>query len=143
MFGKLISQVAVARFSRTLGTMLSSGVPMLQSMSISKDVLGNVILMKAVEESRTSVSEGASLAVTLRNTGHFPPTMTHMVAVGEQAGELENMLIQVANAFDSEADMRITRLTAVLQPMMLLALGGIVFFVVVSLLVPLLNMDFY
>ena len=141
LFGKLIRQVAVARFARTLGTLLASGVPMLQALSIAKDILGNSLLVQAVDDARKAVSEGAPLAATLRKTGHFPPTMTHMVAVGEQAGELENMLLEVAIAYEKEADMRIERVTAAIQPLMLLLLGGIVFFVVIALLVPLLDMD--
>jgi general secretion pathway protein F len=139
--GGLVRQVAIGRFTRTMGTMLSAGVPMLRTLDISKDILGNVILMDVVERAKVAVSEGESLAITLRKSGHFPPAVTHMIAVGERAGELESMLMRVAEAYESQVDMRLNRLTALLEPLMLVLMGGAVAFVIFSILVPIMDMS--
>ncbi len=138
--GPLLRQVAIARFTRTLGTMLKAGVPMLRSLEVSKEILGNEILMKSVDDAKSAVTEGESLAVTLRKSGHFPATVTHMIAVGERAGELENMLMRIADAYDGEVDMKLGRLTTMLEPLMLVVMGGAVAFVVFSILMPIMDM---
>ena len=96
--------------------------------------------MKSVDEAKSAVTEGESLAVTLRKSGHFPATVTHMIAVGERAGELENMLMRIADAYDSEVDMKLGRLTTMLEPLMLVVMGGAVAFVVFSILMPIMDM---
>jgi general secretion pathway protein F len=141
MVGGLVRQVAIGRFTRTMGTMLSAGVPMLRTLEISKEILGNVILMDAVERAKVAVSEGESLALTLRRSGHFPPAVTHMIAVGERAGELESMLMRVAEAYEGQVDMRLGRLTAMLEPLMLVFMGVGVGFVIFSILVPIMDMS--
>ncbi len=141
LVGSLARQVAIGRFTRTLGTMLSAGVPMLRSLDIAKDILGNVILMDAVDNAKKAVSEGESLAVTLRRSGHFPATVTHMIAVGERAGDLESMLMRVSDAFDNQVDMRLNRLTAVLEPLMMVFMAVGVAFVIFSILVPIMDMS--
>lgn len=141
LVGSLTRQVAISRFSRTMGTMLAAGVPMLRALETAKEILGNVILMDVVERARQAVSEGESLAVTLRKSGHFPPTVTHMIAVGERAGELESMLQRVADAYESQVDTRLGRLTALLEPVMLVVMGGAVAFVIFSILVPIMDMS--
>jgi general secretion pathway protein F len=139
--GQLVNQVAVSRFTRTLGTMLESGVPMLRALDVAKEVLGNVVLVKAVESARAGVTEGESLAVMLRKSGHFPATVTHMIAVGERSGSLEAMLLRVADAHELEVDTRLQRMTAMLEPMMILVMGVSVAFVVFSILQPLMDMS--
>jgi general secretion pathway protein F len=141
LFGPLVRQVAVARFSRTLGTMLESGVPMLRSLEVAKEVLGNVLLIKAVENARAGVTEGESLAVMLRRSGHFPATMTHMISVGERSGTLESMLIRVSEANEQEIEMRLQRLTSLLEPLMIMFMGLAVGFVVFAILEPLMDMS--
>ena len=140
VFGPLLRQVAVSRFARTLGTMLQAGVPMLRSLEIAKEVLGNVVLMKAVEGARAGVTEGESLATMLKKTGHFPATVTQMIAVGERSGTLEQMLLRIADAYESEIDMKLQRMTSLLEPMMILIMGFSVAFVVMSILQPLIDM---
>jgi general secretion pathway protein F len=140
LFGPIIRQVAVARFSRTTGTMLQSGVPMLRTLDVAKEVLGNVILVRAIENARTAVTEGESLANTLRKTGHFPPAVIHMVGVGERSGTLEQMLVRVAEAFDQDVEMKLNRMTSLLGPIMLLFMAGGVGFAVFALLMPILEM---
>lgn len=141
LVGPLVRRIAIARFARTLGTMLQAGVPMLRSLEVSRAILGNVILMKAVEDAKLAVTEGESLAVTLRRSGHFPATVTHMIAVGERAGELESMLVRVADSYDSEVEMKLGRLTTMLEPLMLVVMGGAVAFVVFSILMPIMDMS--
>jgi general secretion pathway protein F len=140
LFGPLLRQVAVARFTRTMSTMLSAGVPMLRALETSKDILGNVVLMDVIDRARTAVSEGESLAVTLRRSGHFPPAVTHMIAVGERAGELESMLLRVSDAFDAEVEMKLGRLTALLEPLTLIVMAVGVGFVIFSIMMPIMDM---
>ena len=140
LFGSLLRQVSVARFTRTMSTMLSAGVPMLRALETSKDILGNVVLMDVIDRARTAVSEGESLAVTLRRSGQFPPAVTHMIAVGERAGELETMLLRVSDAFDAEVDMKLGRLTALLEPLMLIVMAVGVGFVIFSIMMPIMDM---
>ncbi|MBT8494702.1 MAG: type II secretion system inner membrane protein GspF [Deltaproteobacteria bacterium] len=139
--GTLVKQIAVGRFARTLGTMLEAGVPMLRALDTAKEVLGNVILVDAVDKAKIAVTEGESLAVSLRRSGHFPPTVTHMIAVGERSGTLENMLLRVADNYDQNVDMKLTKFTSLLEPLMLVVMGGAVAFVVFSILMPLMDMS--
>lgn len=141
LLGGIVKQVAISRFTRTLGTMLHAGVPMLRSLDTAKDIMGNVILMDVVEDAKKAVTEGESLAVTLRKSGHFPPTVTHMIAVGERAGELETMLERVAETYDSQVDTRLERMTTILEPLMLLVMAGGVGFVIFAILTPIMNMN--
>ncbi len=140
MVGDLARKINVARFSRTLSTMLTAGVPMLRALETAKEILSNVVLKKAIDDAKQAVTEGESLAVTLKRSGQFPAMMTHMIAVGERAGQLEQMLERIAETYENEVDMRLTRLTALLEPLMLVAMGGSVAFVVFSILQPIMSM---
>lgn len=140
LVGDLSRKINVARFSRTLSTMLTAGVPMLRALDTAKEILGNVILRKAIDDAKQAVTEGESLAVTLKRSGQFPAMMTHMVAVGERAGKLEDMLERVATTYENEVDMRLTRLTALLEPLMLVGMGGSVAFIVFSILQPIMSL---
>ena len=140
MVGDLARKIGVARFSRTLSTMLRSGVPMLRALDTGKEILGNVVLKKAIDDAKQAVTEGESLAVTLKRSGQFPAMMTHMTAVGERSGQLEQMLERVAMTYENEVDLRLGRLTAMLEPLMLVAMGGSVAFVVFSILQPIMSM---
>lgn len=138
--GDLARKVNVARFSRTLATMLQAGVPMLRALDTAKEIMGNVIMRKAIEDAKQAVTEGESLAVTLKRSGHFPIMMTHMVAVGERAGALEQMLERVAETYETEVDIKLTRVTGLLEPIMLVGMGGTVAFIVFSILQPIMAM---
>lgn len=138
--GPLARSLNVGRFSRTLGTMLKSGVPLLRALDIAKQIVGNVIIRAAIESSKKAVTEGESLAVTLRKSGQFPPTMIHMVAVGERAGQLEAMLERVADTYETEVDIKLGRLASLLEPMMLVLMGGAVAFIVFSILQPIMDL---
>ena len=141
IFGPLARMVAVSRFAKTLATMLASGVQLLRAMEIVKNVLGNSVLMQVIETARESIREGESIAQPLRRSGEFPPVVCHMIAVGERSGQLETMLENVAAAYDVEVDMKIARLTTLLEPIMILLMGGSVGFVVFSILMPIMEMN--
>ncbi|MBM4371212.1 MAG: type II secretion system inner membrane protein GspF [Deltaproteobacteria bacterium] len=141
LFGGLIRMVAVARFSGTLGTLLGSGVPIITALDIVKNVLGNVILEDVVEEAKVAVKEGASLAEPLRRSGQFPPMVVHMIAVGEQTGELEAMLDNIAKAYEVQIDSRITIMTSLLEPLMIVGMGLVVAFIIFAVLMPMLQMN--
>jgi general secretion pathway protein F len=140
VLGELIRTINVGRFSRTLGTMLQSGVPMLRSLETGKQIVGNVLIKDAIEDAKKAVMEGESLAVTLKRSGQFPPTMIHMVSVGEKAGQLEQMLERVAITYESEVDTKLSRFTALLEPIMLVIMGGAVAFIVFSILQPIMDL---
>ncbi|MDQ3295720.1 MAG: type II secretion system inner membrane protein GspF [Myxococcota bacterium] len=140
VLGQLVRTINVSRFARTLGTMLESGVPMLRALDTGKQIMGNVVLQAAVEEAKRAVTEGESLAQTLKKSGQFPPTMIHMVAVGERAGQLEQMLERVATTYETEVDTKLSRFTALLEPVMLVVMGGAVAFIVFSILQPIMDL---
>jgi len=119
---------------------LSSGVPLVRSLDIVEHVMGNTLLAKAVNDSRNAIAEGADLAAPLKASRMFPPIVVHMVAVGEKTGDLEQMLTHVADAYDTEVELRVRSLTSMLEPAMLIAMGLVIGFVVVSVLLPLFQM---
>jgi general secretion pathway protein F len=141
IIGPLARQIAITRFSKTLSTMLASGVPLLRALDIVKAILGNTVLMKVVEDAKESIKEGESIAAPLRRSGEFPPIVTHMIAVGERSGQLEQMLENIAQAYETEIDMKLGRLTTLLEPLMILLMGGSVAFVVFSILMPIMEMN--
>jgi general secretion pathway protein F len=137
----MVRMLAVGRFSRTLATMLRSGVDVLRALDIVKHMLGNVVLTRVVEQARDAIREGESIATPLKKSGHFPPVMVHMVAVGERTGQLEEMLENVALAYESEVDQKLERLTTMLQPAMIVVMGLAVGFIIFSILMPILQMN--
>jgi general secretion pathway protein F len=141
VFGPLVRMVAIARFTKTLGTLLSSGVPLLTALDIVKNVLNNKLLEKVVEEARVSIQEGESIAGPLKRSKQFPPLVTHMIAIGEKSGELEAMLANVASAYDQQVESKVNTLTSLLEPIMIVAMGGVVGFIVFSILLPILKMN--
>ena len=141
LIGPLVRYVGVARFARTLATMLSAGVPVLAAMEITKKVLNNVVLEKVVEQARDAIREGESIAATLKKSGQFPSMMVHMVAVGERSGQLETMLQNVATAYEREVEGKVARLTTVLSPAIIVTMAVVVVFIVFSILTPILDMQ--
>ncbi|MBI2974988.1 MAG: type II secretion system inner membrane protein GspF [Deltaproteobacteria bacterium] len=140
LFGNLSRMVAISRFGRTLATLLASGVPMLSAMDIVKNVVGNLILKKSIEATRDSVKEGESIAEPLKRSGQFPPLVTHMISIGEKTGSLEKMLERVADTYDSEVDNAVSTMLSLLEPVLIMVMGGTITFVVVSILLPILQM---
>jgi general secretion pathway protein F len=141
IFGPLIRQIALARFSRTLATLLKSGVPLLTAMDIVKNIVGNVRLATVIDEARTSIQEGESIAAPLKRSGEFPPLVYHMVAIGEKSGELEEMLNNVANAYEAQVETKVGALTSLLEPAMIVFMGLVVAFIVFSILMPILQIN--
>jgi general secretion pathway protein F len=141
VFGRLIRTIAIGRFSRTLATLLKSGVPLLAAMDIVKNVVGNVRLAEVIEQARVSIQEGESIAAPLKRSGEFPPLVHHMVAVGEKSGSLEEMLGNVADAYEDQVETTVAALTSLLEPFMIVAMGVVVAFIVFSILMPILQIN--
>lgn len=141
LFGKVVRMTAVSRFARTLSTLLSSGIPLLTSFDIVKNIVNNKVLAHSIEAARENISEGASIADPLKQSRVFPPMVIHMIAVGERSGDLEDMLNRVSEAYDREVETTITRLTALLGPVIILLMAGIVLFIVLSILLPIFQMS--
>ena len=141
LFGPLIHKIAVARFSRTLGTLLQSGVPMLTALSIVKNVVNNRLIADAIAETSRDVEEGQSLSTTLLKSGLFPPIVTQMISAGEHSGALEKMLYKIADSLENEVESDITMLTSMLEPVMILIMGLLVGFIVISILLPIFEMN--
>src|SRR5262245_53985113 len=141
IFGRLNLLVAVARFSRTLSTLLASGVQLLTAMNIVKNVLGNALLESVVSVAIGSIREGESIAEPLRRSGEFPPMVTHMIAVGEKTGQLEQMLDNVSRAYEADVETKVVALTSLLEPLMIMLLGGVVGFIAMAILMPLVQMN--
>ncbi len=139
--GDLARKLAIARFARTLSTMLSSGVQLLEALDITRSLLGNVVLEDVVRQARDNIREGAGISPALKKSGHFPPLVTHMIAVGERSGQLEQMLSELAEAYDREVSGAIARSTALLEPIMIVVMGGVVGFIVFSIMTPILQMN--
>jgi general secretion pathway protein F len=139
--GPLLRFIAVARFARTLSTMLASGVPLLTALEIVRKVLNNSVLEKVVEAARDTIREGESIATTLKRSGEFPSMMCHMVAVGERSGQLETMLENVATAYERDVEVKVGQLTALLSPLMIVIMGIAVGFMVFSILGPIMDMQ--
>jgi general secretion pathway protein F len=141
IFGRLNLLVAVARFARTLSTLLASGVPLLKAMEIVKNVLGNTLLEGVVTNAINSIREGESIAEPLKRSAQFPPMVTHMIAIGERSGQLEDMLDNVSRAYEADVETKVAALTSLLEPLMIVALGGVVGFIVMAILMPLVQMN--
>jgi general secretion pathway protein F len=139
--GKLQMMIAVARFARTLATLLSSGVSLLTALDISRNVLGNTELMRVIEEARASIREGESIAAPLKRSGRFPPIVIHMIAIGERSGELEAMLHHVASAYDNQVAVRLQTMTSMLEPIMIVIMGSVTGGIALSILMPLMQIN--
>ena len=137
--GRAVRLIAISRFTRTLATLLAGGLPIVRALSTAKEVAANTVLGDAIDRAREAITEGASIARPLRESGEFPPLVTHMIEVGEQSGALEKMLSKVADAYDEQVETLVTRLTALLEPFLILIMVGIVVVIILATLVPLLN----
>ncbi len=138
--GPLIRKIAVARFSRTLGTLVTSGVPILQALDTARETAGNLVISGAIKTAHDSVKAGETLAAPFEASNVFPPLVSSMISVGEETGNLDEMLLKVADTYDEEVDRAVEALSASLEPIMLVFMGIIVGFIVISLFVPLIQM---
>jgi len=140
IFGDLLRKVAVAKFTRTLGTMISSGVPIMDGLDITSKTAGNVIIENAIKAVRSAISEGQSMAEPLAQAGIFPGMVVQMISVGEATGAMDQMLSKIADFYDEEVDAAVDALTSALEPMLMVFLGGIVGFVVIAMYLPIFKM---
>lgn len=140
IMGILLKKVAVAKFTRTLSTLISSGVPILDGLEITAKTAGNMVIESAVMEVRTAVTEGKTLAEPLMRTKVFPPMVTHMIAVGESTGALDTMLSKIADFYDDEVDNAVNNLTSMMEPMLMVFLGGSVGFIVIAMYLPIFKL---
>jgi type IV pilus assembly protein PilC len=138
--GPVISKVAISRFTRTLGTLVSSGVPILQALVIVRETAGNVIIANAVSKVHESVKEGETITAPLESSGVFPPMVVSMVDVGEQTGAMPEMLLKIADNYDEEVDNAVSAMTSLLEPIMIVFLAVIVGSIVIAMFLPLINM---
>ncbi len=140
LLGTVISKVAISRFTRTLGTLVSSGVPILQALMIVKETSGNVIVGNAVGAVHESVKEGETITAPLEASNVFPPMVISMVDVGEQTGALPEMLMKIADNYDEEVDNAVAAMTSLLEPIMIVFLAVIVGSIVIALFLPLIDL---
>lgn len=141
VFGSLVMMIAISRFSKTLSTLLVSGVPIVTAMDITKGVLGNVVLEEVVVEATSSIQEGESIADPLKESGRFPPIVTHMIAIGERSGQLEQMLENVADSYDAQVESKVAALTSMLEPAMIVLMGAGAAGIAAAILMPLIQMN--
>ena len=140
LFGTLVRKAAIARFSRTLGTLITSGVPILQALNIVRDTSGNEVIAEAVGSVHDSIREGQSIASPLRDTKVFTPLVISMIEVGAQTGQLPEMLMKIADTYDDDVDTAVAGLTSIIEPVLIIFLAFIVGFIVISLFLPLVTM---
>ena len=140
VLGPVISKVSIGRFTRTLGTLVSSGVPILQALTIVKETAGNVIISNAINSVHESVKEGETITAPLEGSGVFPPMVVSMVDVGEQTGALPEMLLRIADNYDEEVDNAVAAMTSLLEPIMIIFLAVIVGSIVIAMFLPLIAM---
>jgi general secretion pathway protein F len=141
IFGELVRMLSLARFAKTLGTLLSSGVPLLTALDIVKNIVNNSVLSKVIEDARDAIREGESIAAPLKRSGQFPPLVHHMIAIGEKSGQLEEMLQNIARSYDAQVEIRVSALTSLLEPIMIVGMGVGVAFIVFSILMPIMQLN--
>lgn len=141
VLGRMLRMISISRFASTLATLMISGVPLLSAMGIVRAIVGNVVLQKVVEDAQEAVREGEPMNRPLQRSGEFPPMVVHMIAVGERTGELADMLARVARAYESQVSRRLATLTSLLEPLMILAMGGVVFVIALAILLPMLDIQ--
>lgn len=140
IIGPVLRKSAVARFTRTLGTLVSSGVPILNGLEITARTAGNKVIEEAIMTTRSSISEGNTIAEPLKNCGVFPPMVVQMIGVGEQTGALDEMLEKVADFYDSEVDNAVSALTSIIEPVMIVVMGGIVGGMLIAMYLPMFKL---
>lgn len=140
LIGDLVVKVAVARFARTLGTLITSGVPILQALKITKETIGNEVIQNAIQKVHDSIKEGDTIAAPLDEAKVFPAMVVNMIDVGEETGSLDSMLTKVADIYDAEVEAAVDAMLALLEPIIIIVLGGIIGFIVVALYLPIFSL---
>jgi type IV pilus assembly protein PilC len=139
LFGDLIRKTAISRFSRTLGTLVTSGVPILQALNITRETAGNSVIQRAISQVHDSEKEGESIVMPLESSGAFPPMVISMIDVGEETGQLPELLLKIAEVYDDEVDNSVAALTSMLEPIMIVFLALVVGTIVIALFMPLIS----
>jgi type IV pilus assembly protein PilC len=140
IFGPLARKVAITRFCRTLGTLQRSGVPLIEALEVTRDTAHNIIIARAIDYTRDRIREGESIAAPMRRTKMFPPMVTNLISVGEEAGNLEEMLEKLSDYYDIEIDTTIRGLASLIEPLLIVIIGGIIGTIVISLYLPIFNL---
>ena len=140
IFGSLVERLLISRFARTLGTLIASGVPILSALETVRATVTNVVIDDALQDVERSLKVGESLARPMELSGVFPPLVTRMVALGEETGQLDRMLMQVADSYEEEVDVQLAGLTQLLEPLLIVFVGGVVGFIVISMFLPLMSL---
>lgn len=140
LFGEMNRMVAVSRFTRTLATLLTGGVPMLTAMQIVRNVVDNDVIAEAIDEARGNISEGESISAPLKRSGQFPPIVIHMISIGERTGDLENMLVRVAEAFEFQVKNKVETLTGLMGPLVLVIMGLVIGVIVFAVMIPMFEL---
>jgi general secretion pathway protein F len=141
LFGAQYKKIMMARFTRTLGTLLSNGVPVVTSFDIVKNIIDNTPISREIEKARDDIKEGKEIAKPLSQNGIFPPVVVNMIAIGEKSGQLEEMLNRVSRIMEAEIESSLKRLMSLLEPIMILLMGGVVLFIVIAILLPIFEMN--
>lgn len=139
IFGELLRKVAISRFSRTLATLVQSGVPILESLDIVERTIGNKVLERVIQDVKVTVREGESIATPLEKSNVFPPMVTRMIAIGEKSGQMEKMLLKISEFYDDQVDAAVEGLTSIIEPLIIGLLGIVIGFIVVALFLPIIN----
>jgi len=140
MFGLLLRKVAVAKFTRTLGTLVKSGVPILQAMETVAQTSGNKVIETAIMEARESIREGERIAEPLKRSGVFPPMVTQMISVGEETGNMDTMLHKIADFYDQEVEQSIKGLTSMIEPIVIVIMGVVIGGIVIAMFIPMFEL---
>ncbi len=140
VIGKVVQKTAIARFSRTLSVLVTSGVPILQGLDITARTAGNMVIQNAVDKVRRSISEGKTITAPLAESGVFPPMVVQLVAVGEQTGRLAEMLGKIADFYDEEVDAAVSAMTSLIEPVVIVLMGGVIGGLLVSMYLPMFDM---
>ena len=140
LMGKIIRSTSISRFSRTLATLLNGGVPMLKSLDIVQNAIKNTVLKKAIQKAQVNIREGEPIARPLQESGQFPPMTIQMIKTGEKTGELEDMLMKISETYDFQVNSEISTLTSLLAPAMIMIMGGMVAFIIFSVITPIMQM---
>jgi general secretion pathway protein F len=141
VFGKLTLKLAMSRFTRTLGILLRSGIPVLDALDISSAVVNNTVLAHAITEAKEAIREGADIAGPLKASGYFPPLVSHMISIGEKSGQLEEMLLRVADSYDNEVHTTVEGLTSLVEPVIIVVMAVVVFAIMLAVLLPIFEIN--
>jgi type IV pilus assembly protein PilC len=140
LFGMIIKKGTISRFARTLGTLIASGVPILEALSITREAVGNDVIAKAIDDVHGSIREGESIAKPLQQCGQFDDMIVNMIDIGEETGELDKMLMKIADNYDEDVDVAVESLTSIIEPILIVGMGGAVGFIVIALFLPLIQL---